>query len=423
MPNSRWEKRGGAIDYASPQCSLLSNGAYNIMLTESGISSASCSDTLIYRTPSKPIGEGHGAEITLTHGGRVRSLLPSPDENGAYMWEFSEISAEFSCVCDEFTASTSVAVSGAENGEARTVSVFAKSDIDSASLEFSFEAVLTDASDYVNHPAYWRLGVEARRDQNCVTLHRLPRGSQAECWLCLACDKPMTAKAGGSGEDGFLSYPAVTASVPLSLKAGEKVDVRFSLCLAYTPEGAYSGAQHMLAMGPAEYGAMVSACASVTHMSSREVDDAMGMLQSLWFISPKSQLPPKSSLWRCGLSGDLPIICCKDDGDVVSVTKQFCLLRSCGVYADLVFLTDEGGEYRRPVYSRVRDTLASHGLEALIGTHAGVRLLPTEDAELIESAASFIVGEDAPGRRFENAPRCFRSEKKRRFRRAARARR
>ena len=209
-----------------------------------------------------------------------------------------------------------------------------------------------------------------------------------------------------------MSYPAVTASVPLSLKAGEKADVRFSLCLAYTPEGAYSGAQHMLAMGPAEYGAMVSACASVTHMSSREVDDAMGMLQSLWFISPKSQLPPKSSLWRCGLSGDLPIICCKDDGDVVSVTKQFCLLRSCGVYADLVFLTDEGGEYRRPVYSKVRDTLASHGLEALIGTHAGVRLLPTEDADLIESAASFIVGEDTPGRRFENALRCF-SQRKR----------
>ncbi len=407
LPNSRWEKRGSTIDYASPQCSLLSNGAYSIMLTEIGICSASCSDTLIYRAPSKPIGEGHGAEITLTHGGKVRSLLPSPIESGAYMWEFSEISAEFSCVYDEFTARTSVAVSGAENGEARTVSVFAKSDIDSASLEFSFEAVLADASDYVNHPAYWRLGIEARRDQNCITLHRLPRGNQAECWLCLACDKPMAAKAGGSSEDGFLSYPTVAAAVPLSLKAGEKLDVRFALCLADTPEGAYSGAQHMLAMGPAEYGAMVSACASVTHMSSREVDDAMGMLQSLWFISPKSQLPPKSSLWRCGLSGDLPIICCKDDGDVVSVTKQFCLLRSCGVYADLVFLTDEGGEYRRPVYSKVRDTLASHGLEALIGTHAGVRLLPTEDAELIESAASFIVGEDAHSRRFENAPRFF----------------
>ena len=87
----------------------------------------------------------------------------------------------------------------------------------------------------------------------------------------------MTAKAGGSGEDGFLSYPAVTASVPLSLKAGEKADVRFSLCLSYTPEGAYSGAQHMLAMGPAEYGAMVSACASVTHMSSRELGGAMDM--------------------------------------------------------------------------------------------------------------------------------------------------
>ncbi len=400
----RWEKRGGSVNYAQPQCSLLSNGAYNIMLTESGISSASCMDTLVYRTPFKQLGEGHGAELHLLLDGRELSLLPSPNENAAYMWEFSEISAAYSCVFDDFTARCGIAAAGAENGEIRSVSLCAKRDIKSAELVLSFDAVMADASDYVNHPAYWRLGIEARRDGNCLLLHRLSRGRQEELWLCLACNKPMTAKAGGSAEDGFLSYPSVAASVSVSLKGGEQLELRFALCLAGTPEKAYSGAQHMLVIGPAEYGAMVSACASVTHMTLRETESAMDMLQYLRFISTKAPFPPKSSLWRCGLSGELPIICCGSAMDAESVTKRFCLLRSCGVYADLVFLTDEGGEYRRPLYSKVRDTLASYGLDALIGTHAGVHILPAGERQLIESAAAIIVGEKREKRSFSAAP-------------------
>ncbi len=408
----QWEKRGSVINYAQPQCALLSNGTYNIMLTESGISSAGCNDTLIYRTPFKPLGEGHGAQLCLSFGGKELSLLPSPCENAAYMWEFSELSAEYSCVFDDFTARCGIAAAGSENGEIRSVSICAKRDIESAVLMFSFDAVIADAADYASHPAYWRLGIEAKRDEGCLFLHRLPRGRQNEAWLCLACDKPMTAKVGGSVEDGFLSYPSVDASVSVSLKGGERLELRFALCIAASSEEAYSGAQHMLVAGPADYGAMVSACAGAMQMTAREVDSAMDMLQSLRFISPKTQFPPKSSLWRCGLSGELPIICCGDTRDAGSLTKQFCLLRSCGVYADLVFLTDEGGEYRRPLYSRVRDTLASHGLDALIGTHAGVRILPAAERQLIESAAAFVVGAEREKRAFSSAPRIPRQRRR-----------
>ncbi len=413
QPSGRlWEKRGAGINYAQPECTLLSNGAYNIMLTESGISSASWHDTLIYRTPFKQLGEGHGAELCLTVGGRALSLLPSPAENAAYMWEFSETSALYSCVFDELAARCRIAAAGAENGELRSVSLCAKSDIESAELVFSFDAVIADADDYVNHPAYWRLGIEARRDGGFLMLHRLSRGRQAEAWLCLACDKPMTAKAGGTAEDGFLSYPSVEASVSVSLRAGGQTEISFALCAADTPESAYSGAQRILTTGPGEYGAMVSACASAMGMTPGEVDKAMGMLQSLRFISAKTPFPPKSSLWRCGLSGELPIICCGDERDAAAVTRQFCLLRGCGVYADLVLLTDEGGEYRRPLYSRVRDTLAAHGLEALIGTHAGVHLLPAGERQLIESAAAFIVGREREERVYASSPRIGRPRRK-----------
>ena len=399
----QWEKRGDTVDFLAPECALLSNGVYNIMLTESGISRASCADMLVYRTPFRQLGQGHGLEIMLKRGDDALSLLPEAGSKSAFMWEFSEISCTYSGVFDDFTARCTIAAAGSDNGEVRTVELCAKGDIDHARLCLSFEPVMADASDYVNHPAYWRLGIEARHDGGCLMLHRLPRGKMADKWLCLACDKPMVSRAGEYAEDGFLSYPHVTAEVEISLRATERTSVRFALCAADTPEAAYSGAERMLTLSPGGCGAMVSACASLTGMTAKEIGGAMGWLRHLHYIEPGAQFPAKSSLWRGGLSGDLPIIVCTDEQDIASVTRQFCLIRSCGVYADLVFLTDEGGEYRRPVYSKVRETLASYGLEALLGTHAGVHILPTEFAEAVGRAAAYTVGAQEKKRRHSAA--------------------
>ena len=57
------------------------------------------------------------------------------------------------------------------------------------------------------------------------------------------------------------------------------------------------------------------------------------------------------------------------------------------------------------MYSKVRDTLAAHGLEALIGTYAGVRMLPVQETSLIENAAAFIVGAESKKRSFNSSPR------------------
>ncbi len=400
----QWEMRGSSVNFSQPECALLSNGAYSIMLTESGMSGAHCRDTMIYRMPFHRLSSDHGMQMSLLLEKTEHSLLPSPDNVDAFMWEFSEISCIFSCVSEKFTARCGIAAAGAENGEVRTVELYAKEDIENAHVIFSFEPVLADSCDYVNHPAYWRLGIEARSDLNCLMLHRLPRGRQEEVWLCIGCDKEMTVRAGENSADGFLAYPLVTVSVPFSLKASERAKLRFSLCIASSPEDAYTGAQHMLAAGPAEYGAMVPACASAMHMTAEEVGRAMHILGQLIFVSAAQPFPAKSVLWRYGISGDLPIICCGKEQNIESVTRQFCLLRACGIYADLVFFTDEGGEYYRPVYSKVRDTLAARGLETLIGTHAGIRILPTESEAAVSPAAACIIGRDETQCTFSSPP-------------------
>ena len=79
------------------------------------------------------------------------------------------------------------------------------------------------------------------------------------------------------------------------------MEVRFAMCVGMTSDDAYAGAQRMLAIGPAEFGAMVSACASITGMGAREVDSAMCMIKSLWFTSAEKSFISKQKLWQYGV--------------------------------------------------------------------------------------------------------------------------
>jgi len=392
----KWAKRGTAVDFEKPCCCVLSNGRYNIMLTESGISRATCGDMLVYKSPFLQLGEGHGTEMYIKQSEVHTSLLPEPNRADGFMWEMSELSCSFSFENDLFEAKTVIAAAGSECGEIRITELHAKADIESAKMIISFEPVLAGFDDYVNHPAYWRLGLDSKADGNCLMLHRLPRGRQNELWLCLACDKTALFSADRDGGTGHLSAPLVTVKSPFSLKAGEHFSIRLALCVGDSAEGAFIGAQRMLAMGVSEFGSMPSACAVMLQMSTAELDLAMSMIGSLWFEKAEKPFVSKQKLWQYGISGDMPIIFCpidKSDSETVqSVTKQFCLLRACGVYADLVFLCDEGGEYSRPVYGAVRDTLAIHGLEEILGVHGGVWILPSEAEEVITHCASYIIG-------------------------------
>ena len=57
--------------------------------------------------------------------------------------------------------------------------------------------------------------------------------------------------------------------------------------------------------------------------------------------------------------------------------RQFCLLKSCGLESELVFLSDEQGEYLRPRLREIEGRLASFGLAALLGVKGGVLCAPT----------------------------------------------
>lgn len=395
----QWQIRGEDFDFENPNCSILSNGIYNVMLTETMQSLSTCGDLLIYKPVYRAFETNGGITLKLKSGDKNISLLP--EANNDYvncMWELGEVSCSSTLETDILRAKCTVAVSGSDNGELRYVELTTKSGFDNATLSLEFEPAIADYCDYVNHPAFWALGMEAYVDSDCLMIKRLHRREASEMWMCVACDRPCSFSADRYGALGHLAAPYVTASFRLALKPNESLSCRFAICIGETPDIAYSGAQHMLAIGAGEYGALVSASASLLSLTAEEVGKAMEMLSPCLF--PKQHDAPfaaKRDLWPYGISGDMPIICGNTD-DIENNLRRFCLLVSCGFNADLVFFSDEGGEYARPLYSKILDTLSEHGLEALINAHGGVHILPTESEGLVRSSASYVSGRALPQR-------------------------
>lgn len=378
--SQRWQLRGGAEDLQLRAC-LLSNGAYNIMAANHGQSSASLGDICIYH--SDPSGGG----VSLSLDGQA--LFPTEKPS---MWELSEDQCRCGCNIEGLSAVMSLSAASGDTGELRSVELLSSVQR-RASLELSFEPVLAELRHWEDHPAYWRLGLTARQEGQALLLQRLSKGSGKELWLCLMCSENVEYQADERGGLGSLSRPFVKARVRLSLEPGKSCRLLFALCVGVSRQEALAAAQRILYGEKLLQASMAGAAAVHLGMSPEELGAAMDMVLPLW-QNRLYRAAPRRELWRYGVSGDLPIICCEGDSpDSEKLLRRFCLLKSCGLNADLIYLSDQQGEYQQPLLGRVLSVLSPVGLEALVGSPGGVHLLPGSARSLVESRCAVMFGE------------------------------
>ena len=375
----RWRLRGSG-DGPQRLC-LLSNGAYHLLLDQRGHSRAAIRETRLYG--SAPLGESGGLHLELWEDGRKSLLFPSPHPR---LWELGEDQALWEGLSEKLAWEYRAETAEGELGERRSLRLRALEAVD-CRVRFAFRPVLARPADFAAHPAFWRLGLEWEETEGALLLRRLPRGGQPELWLCLACSLPVVCRSD-------LRLPLVGLELSLALDFAETRTLCFALCAGPDRTAALQGARRIL-RGSGR-GNMVSAAAARLALSAGEVGAAMGLLAALE-RSP-SLAAPRRALWPHGVSGDYPLLCC-DAGAVeaLPLLRRWLLLKSCGAEAELVFLSSEQGEYRRPYAARVAEYLAGQGLEALIGSRGGVHFLPPDAAEAVCSRAVFAVEREWPG--------------------------
>jgi len=380
------------------------------MLTNSGLCRARCGTLLPYTAPALPGDGDAGLSVSLVLGGEEIPLLPHFGGNsGDFQWSFQVNRAEFRQKIRDFTVTITTAVSAAETGERRKIRIQAPAETGGElTWRFRFEPVLARESDYVNHPAFYRLGLHAETAPDALLLRRLKRSELAECWLCTRCSAPLEADltprgprpapAGGA----WLSQPDAALSVPLTLAAGESRELALALCLGESREAALEGAARILSGGPETDSALPQVLAELLGLDGRDFDQAMALLPLLCFPPRmRPQAGPLSEgrdcLWRLGLSGDLPLVCFRLESPeqaetARSLIRRHALLSACGTAFDLVILTREGGSYRRDMADGLWQYLRELGLDSLADARGGVHLLEDgpEAAPALRCAAAVL---------------------------------
>ena len=364
-----WQRRGGPAD--PPAACLLSNGLWHLRVGSGGTVKTRYGETPVYDAPTLTLREGGG-----------RALLPAGE---AALWSFCETQAVWEYRDGQNESILRLAAAADAAGERWELSLRRAAQAEAA-VTLCFPLRLCDERDWAAHPAYWMLGLESEAREGALLLRRLPRRGQAGLWLCAACDR----------EARFaFDAPLLRVEASLSARAGTVETLRLALCAAASAEEALEGARRILR--GQERGNMVSAAALRLGMAREETGAAMALLRAL--DTPLCAAAPRRALWPYGISGELPLLCCRADArEALPLLRRFLLLRCCGALCELVYLSGELGEYRRPFHAQIRRELAGLGLEALLGVRGGVHFAPLSAAPDIESRAVWSPGrgESAP---------------------------
>ena len=376
---------GTGVDAEAPRCTLLSNGTYCLAVTEAGQSFARWHALSVCRrgTRSDPAA---APMLSLETGGVCTPLLPGTAD--AARWRFTVRAAQFSTRHGSVTAVQTFTVPERVNGEVRALTLSSPDGID-GTVRLTFEAVLAPWEDYVNHPAFARLGFQSVLRRNALLLRRLGRGEKPETWLCAVCDRQADFYAEGA-IPGWLRAGYVQVRVAVHTPPDTPWRVRFALGVGAHEDDAFAAAQRALVLPPESAAALPGTLAAQYGMTDAELEGAMAHISPLLFATAapdaSAQQLERPALWAHGISGDLPVWCARPEAHVL---RQWALLRALGIGCDLALCTSDGGDYLQPTRTKVRGALAALDLTHCLDAPGGVHLVP-EDAFADVAAAAAI---------------------------------
>lgn len=376
---------GTGVDAEVPRCTLLSNGTYCLAVTEAGQSFARWHALSVCRrgTRSDPAA---APMLSLETGGTCIPLLPGTAD--AARWRFTVRAAQFSTRHGSVTAVQTFTVPERVNGEVRALTLSSPDGID-GTVRLTFEAVLAPWEDYVNHPAFARLGFQSVLRRNALLLRRLGRGGKPETWLCAVCDRQADFCAEGA-IPGWLRAGYVQVRVAVHTPPDTPWRVRFALGVGAHEDDAFAAAQRALVLPPESAAALPGTLAAQYGMTDAELEGAMAHISPLLFATAapdaSAEQLERPALWAHGISGDLPVWCARPEAHVL---RQWALLRALGIGCDLALCSSDGGDYLQPTRTKVRGALAALDLAHCLDAPGGVHLVP-EDAFADVAAAAAI---------------------------------
>jgi len=393
MPETAPEARYEGTDAFRPACLPLSNGSYEVLLTESGKTRSRCGGVALTDFAADVFG-GTGMAFYLETEEGTFSLLPAPDYDKRVRYE-----AVFKAACGvirarfgAFSTETEVTVPAAVNGERRRVTVrYSGKKAPPFRLLCVFRPVLERAEDYGAHPAFARLSLEAEERRGGMIVRRRG-GGERDAFMAFLPSQPgavRTEPERGRGPESvrFKKHTPdmrVSCAVTPLLRDGE-ASVSFALAVGPDADAACDAAERILRGRQESAVSRMEAAAAMLAMTGEDVIRSFRRAGELTFFTDarrgaERQNFRQEDLWGFGISGDLPLLAAEiaeedETAGAERLLKEHDFLRLNGVRYDLALLTADGGDYRCPRRRAVLDWLHRTGTEDALGAAGGVHLL------------------------------------------------
>ena len=440
-----------SADFSTPRTQLLSNGAYNVMITSAGSGYSNCEENAVTRWREDVTRDNWGAFVYLrdVRTGTVWSAGHQPVRRRpqSYHVAFSEDKADFRRVDAGIATRMEVVVSAEDNAEVRRISL---TNLTSRTREIELtsyaEVVLNGYSADAAHQAFSNLFIETEfvAGENAILAHRRQRSTDDKpIWgvhVVVAEGELVGAVQYETDRGRFLGRGrtpgnpiAVMEDRPLSNTTGAVLDPVFSLRRRVriqpnqTVRCAFSTAvarsrEEALALADKYHDpniferelrlAWTKAQVQMSHLKidSEEAHLFQRLAARIVYSDPSLRPTPhvlalntkaQSSLWAYGISGDLPIVVVRIDkpADMRTVRKLVRgheYLHYKGLKVDLVILNDTPTDYLQVLHTELETTIRTSGLQWLQDKPGGVYLrrsdqMPEADRILLHAVARAVI--------------------------------
>ena len=439
---------------ATPMTLLLSNGRYDLMITNSGAGYSGWGGRELSRWRSDQTCDAMGifCYIHEAEANRLWSATHHPVGGKAeeYSVDFALDRAVFRRTDKGIYTETEVSVSPEDDVEVRRITLVNRSaQPRRLNLTSYVELSMAHHNADRQHPAFNKLFIqtEALPAQQVLLAYRRPRSEndpplfvahrltlphsgdayeQEESWQfetdrarfigrgrTLA--KPMGAVQRLGNSQGFVLDPILSLRRSITLKPGRRFQVSLVLAAGASREGVLQLMDKYSDLHATER-AMDFAWHSAQQqlqMLRIQPDEARRFQQlasHLLFPNPLLRASAQrladnrkgqAGLWPYGISGDLPIaLITIGEAREISLVRQMLQAhtywRMHGLSTDLVILNEESASYERPLHDRLEQLIQTHTLFAAADRAGGIFLksaaqIPEDDLKLLMAAAAIVL--------------------------------
>ncbi|MGD0766159.1 MAG: glucoamylase family protein, partial [Dehalococcoidia bacterium] len=441
---------------ASPEVHLLSNGNYNVMVTNAGGGYSRWRDLAVTRWQEDATRDCYGTFCYLrdVESGEVWSTAyqPTLKQPKTYDAIFSQARAEYRRRDGEIDTHTEIAVSPEDDVEIRRIRITNRSGTRRTIEVTSYaEVVMAPPAADAGHPAFSNLFVQTEivASHDAILCSRRPRSpGEPTPWMVHLMDARATATVGEasfetdrrhfigrghsladpeamadagrlSGSQGAVLDPIVSVRRQVTVGPDETAWVNVVTGVGETREGAMAlaGKYHDRRLANRVFDlAMTHRQVVLRQLNATESDAQLygRLASSIVYANAGRRAPanllarnrrPQSGLWGYGISGDLPLVLLRiGDRTKIELVRQLvqahAYWRLTGLAVDLVIWNEEPSGYRQELHEEIMGIVSAGTESHVIDRPGGIFVrhadqMSEEDGILQQTVARVVIVDSA----------------------------